>query len=476
MDDVHTPAYDYGFRTPSPKRRANDSWSDRLVPSRAGTDLASRFALLDFQPLSAEKENARPSNASLNDPNLVSGRTPAGRRFGSVKDENSVMVYDQLLRSELLGMRSPPSGESPGKSPECQKLFQYRSVQEEVQGSLEVLSPLKVLRNADLPAPRIPSRSVERAPFKVLDAPGLQDDFYLNLTDWSSTDDLAVALGHEVYISRAGQVSKICDLGEDSISSIRWSPGGSHLAVGTLSGQVQIWDKAKASKLRTMKGHKGRVCALAWNGPILSTGAWDGRIVHRDVRQRAHHFSRVQGHKETVCGLHWSPDEQQLASGSEDHKVRIWNLHSSAPVVESSRHTAAVKALSWSPHQAGLLASGGGNTDRCIRLWNTTNNVEMKCVDTGSQVCNLLWSGNVNEIVSTHGYSTNEIVVWKCPSMSRIATLSGHTGRVLQLCASPDGRKVATGAGDLSIRIWDVFPARKPGPRHTDSLQWRTIR
>ena len=35
------------------------------------------------------------------------------------------------------------------------------------------------------------------------------------------------------------------------------------------------------------------------------------------------------------------------------------------------------------------------------------------------QVCNLTWSKNVNEIVSTHGYSQNQIIVWRYPTMSK---------------------------------------------------------
>ena len=70
------------------------------------------------------------------------------------------------------------------------------------------------------------------------------------------------------------------------------------------------------------------------------------------------------------------------------------------------------------------------------------------CPDlAGSQVCNLSWSKNVNEIVSTHGYSQNQIVVWKYPSMSKLATLTGHTLRVLYLAVSPDGQTIVTGAG-----------------------------
>ena len=37
------------------------------------------------------------------------------------------------------------------------------------------------------------------------------------------------------------------------------------------------------------------------------------------------------------------------------------------------------------------------------------------------QVCNLAWCKNVNELVSTHGYSQNQIMVWKYPSMSKVS-------------------------------------------------------
>ena len=88
-----------------------------------------------------------------------------------------------------------------------------------------------------------------------------------------------------------------------------------------------------------------------------------------------------------------------------------------------------------------LLASGGGMADRCIRFWNTITNTNtaLRCVDTGSQVCNLVWSKNVNELVSTHGYSRyspNQIIVWRYPTMSKLATLTGHTQRVLYLAGA----------------------------------------
>jgi len=46
---------------------------------------------------------------------------------------------------------------------------------------------------------------------------------------------------------------------------------------------------------------------------------------------------------------------------------------------------AAVKAIAWSPHQHGLLASGGGTADRNIRFWNTASGAALTAIDTGSQ-------------------------------------------------------------------------------------------
>ena len=106
-----------------------------------------------------------------------------------------------------------------------------------------------------------------------------------------------------------------------------------------------------------------------------------------------------------VCGLKWSPDHQHLASGGNDNKLFVWNMNNLSPVQTYTEHLAAVKAIAWSPHQHGLLASGGGTADRCIRFWNTLTGQPLQCVDTGSQVCNLAWSKHANELVSAERHN-----------------------------------------------------------------------
>ncbi len=69
-----------------------------------------------------------------------------------------------------------------------------------------------------------------------------------------------------------------------------------------------------------------------------------------------------------------------------------------------------------------------------------------------------MFSKTNDELVSTHGYSLNQIIVWKYPTMEKMATLTGHTFRVLYLAMSPDGSSVVTGAGDETLRFWNIFP------------------
>jgi cell division cycle 20-like protein 1 (cofactor of APC complex) len=82
----------------------------------------------------------------------------------------------------------------------------------------------------------------------------------------------------------------------------------------------------------------------------------------------------------------------------------------------------------------------------------------LNAINTGSQVCNLVFSKTNDELVSTQGYSLNQVIVWKYPTMEKIASLTGHTYRVLYLAMSPDGSKIVTGSGDETLRFWRLFP------------------
>lgn len=92
------------------------------------------------------------------------------------------------------------------------------------RSELYSLSPVRFDSQRMLLSPRKVPRAVSKVPFKVLDAPDLADDFYLNLVDWGSSNILGVGLGSCVYMwnSQSGRVTKLCDLQDDIVTSVSW--------------------------------------------------------------------------------------------------------------------------------------------------------------------------------------------------------------------------------------------------------------
>ena len=126
---------------------------------------------------------------------------------------------------------------------------------------------------------------------------------------------------------------------------------GTYLAIGLVTGEIEIWDVITKKLVREYRTHSNRVGTLAWNVNILTSGGRDRFIYHRDIRSPSPYTNILKAHKQEVCGLEWSSDGGMLASGGNDNHLIVWDERSTNPVVKYSDHKAAVKAISWSPHQ-----------------------------------------------------------------------------------------------------------------------------
>jgi cell division cycle protein 20 (cofactor of APC complex) len=152
--------------------------------------------------------------------------------------------------------------------------------------------------------------------------------------------------------------------------------------------------------------------------------------------------------------------------------VHIWDAsngtgaHNQAPRFSFAQHNAAVKALAWCPYQRHTLATGAGTADRHIRLFNTQTGALLQAVDTESQVCSLQWGRHEKELVSAHGFSQNQLTVWRAPSsggaLQKTADLTGHTARILHTAMSPDGTTICSAGADETLRFWKVWDAPTP--------------
>ncbi|XP_002750756.1 cell division cycle protein 20 homolog [Callithrix jacchus] len=441
---------------PSPMRAANRSHSAGRTPGRTPGK-------------SSSKVQTTPSK-------------PGGDRYIPQRSAAQMEVASFLLSKE----NQPENSQTPTKK-EYQKAWALnlngfdveeakilrlsgkpQNAPEGYQNRLKVLYSQKATPGSS----RKTCRYIPSLPDRILDAPEIRNDYYLNLVDWSSGNVLAVALDNSVYLwsASSGDILQLLQMEQpgEYVSSVAWIKEGNYLAVGTSSAEVQLWDVQQQKRLRNMTSHSARVGSLSWNSYILSSGSRSGHIHHHDVRVAEHHVATLSGHSQEVCGLRWAPDGRHLASGGNDNLVNVWPSAPGeggwVPLQTFTQHQGAVKAVAWCPWQSNVLATGGGTSDRHIRIWNVCSGACLSAVDAHSQVCSILWSPHYKELISGHGFSQNQLVIWKYPTMAKVAELKGHTSRVLSLTMSPDGATVASAAADETLRLWRCFeldPARR---------------
>lgn len=323
--------------------------------------------------------------------------------------------------------------------------------------SIAYSGPLEVESRID----RMSKRPLPHSPFRVLDAPSILNDYYLNLLDWSKDNIIALGLSDQLYLWNAGNktVSHLADAPEGHhISGVSFSRSGL-LAVGMSDGNSAVFDVSQGKVVSRLEKRPVRVSSLSWGNGILTAGSKDGTIFNYDIRTGEHVSSFLQ-HTQEVCGLKWDADGLYLASGANDNNVCVWRSGYGRPRAKFTDHAAAVRAVSWCPWKKGILSTGGGTSDRSIRTWDVEKGICLNNLDTGSQVCSILFSERYKELITTHGYSENNISVWKYCSMRRIGTMRGHTDRVLYSALSPDGQTLATCGADENLNFWNLFEGK----------------
>ena len=461
------------FYTPSPNLIKSEKLSDRFIPLNKGINLMEKFNLTTkFQELNENNNYNEPNKEEIDNNDI----------YNEMLKTNFLNEYNSSSLINKLNLSKGNSNKELSYPFSKTKLFSWKKDKNKKNENFisNIISAQKenenILNNNNYDS-SINQRKINIKPYKELPAPNLIDDFYLNLLDWSQKNQIAVGCSSSVILWNNNKTQSDTLFTYDNnnennlqnnenkyVSSLIWSEDGERLAVGNSYGLVEIYDVNKKELISTFKGHSSRVGVVSWNRNLISSGSKDYSIITRDTRLKDTEdniIKKFMGHQQEVCGLKWSFDGSQLASGGNDNNLMVWSLHSNKPLMLNNDHSAAVKAIAWSPHQHNILASGGGTADRTIRFWNTTNFEPIFKVDTGSQVCNLVFSKSSNELVSTHGYSLNQINVWKLPNMQKIKTLTGHSFRVLYLSLSPDGQSIVTGAGDKTLKFWNIFPPFK---------------
>lgn len=213
----------------------------------------------------------------------------------------------------------------------------------------------------------------------------------------------------------------------DWIWSINFSPDGQKIGSTSDDNTVKIWHVATGGCLRTIDGHGEGSCSKS-----LTFG----------VTKRF-----------TIWSIAFSHNGEQIAAGTQDHTVEIWDTVTGRSLRTLSGHTRSVYTVAFWGNS--LVASGSG--DGTVKLWDIKSGKCLLTIDNIAVVYTVVFSHDGKQVAS----AGREVKTWDATTGTLIHTYKSEkaTG-VAAVAYSHDDTLIATVSENTVINIWTSSTAK----------------
>ncbi|CAG8437578.1 10511_t:CDS:10 [Ambispora gerdemannii] len=191
--------------------------------------------------------------------------------------------------------------------------------------------------------------------------------------------------GNEMLVSSGDDgMIKIWDLRQrDAVDTFRqqyqitatcFSEAGDYVFAGSLDNEITCWDLRKKDVIYTLKGHMDTISGLSLSpdGSYLLSNAMDNTVRIWDVkpyvpgpRLQKIFEGAPHGFEKNLIRPAWSSDALQIACGSGDRTVVIWDVATRRILYKLPGHKGSVNDVDFHPKEPIIVS---GSTDRQIYL------------------------------------------------------------------------------------------------------------
>jgi len=253
-----------------------------------------------------------------------------------------------------------------------------------------------------------------------------------------------------------------------SPTSIALIPGGSNrLVAGFTGGAIVLFDTSNGNILRSdnREDQQSTINSVSWsqNGTQIATGSTDGNVQIWNA-ETLQLIRTIGADNLSIRSVAWSPDSTRVVSGSGDGHTVIWNAATGQEIRTLGEETedhiseepeAGILVVAWRPNgqdietsaEDGTTYAWGVNQPPGEELLSSTGNVYQP--DTMSITYNTdgsrIAKGNIDGGLFSQNPETEQETV----------QMVGHTASVNSLCWSRDNSIIVSGSSDNTVRLWN---------------------
>jgi len=253
----------------------------------------------------------------------------------------------------------------------------------------------------------------------------------------------------------------------------------SFLLSGSYDSNIKFWNVENNEFIKTLRGHTDWVLALTLNKnqKHLITSSKDNSVKIWDLVKLECLHTLV--HTRCVTSLLYILERDELATGDLNGEIKMWNAKYEYvdSILTASQDPSGVWCLEYISGENLLLI---GSEDAKIKIWNLATKACVQVVSGHRDRVHCLVVLNENKIISGSWDCT--IKLWKSlgnhsqlnthPNFKCESTLTGHKFYVIFVAVIKITQEFVSMSEDGTIKIWDINTLKciKTMTKHTDVI------